>query len=91
MSKLQLPTISLRWSNPVGQIWTIADASYVKPQWRDKHLSILSWTSEAIASETDGLRQPSLAGYYEVKCQETGEVFYLDGQQLREFAHGPES
>ena len=81
----------LRWSNPVGQIWSIPDASYVKPDWRDKHLRILSWTSDAIASETDGLRRPSLAGYYEVECQETGEVFYLEGGHLREFAHGPES
>lgn len=88
--QLQLPTTSLKWSSPVGQIWTIADASYVKPEWRGKYLQILSWTSEAVPGE-DGLRRPTLAGYYEVKCLETGEVFYLEGGHLREFAHGPES
>lgn len=88
--QLELPTTPLSSLRLIGQIWTIADASYVKPEWRGKHLQILDWTSEAVAGE-DGLRRVSLAGYYEVKCLETGEVFPLDGRQLREFAHGPES
>lgn len=92
MKKGQLELIPIKpgFANLVGQIWTIDPGSHVKPEFRGKHLQILDWTSDAVPGE-DGLRRVSLAGYYEVKCLETGEVFPLDGRQLREFAHGPES